>query len=96
MDQNRESPGATGRVDRSGVTFSEVEGELLKIPALSPDLHPIENIFYIVKNSLWEDALKDHTEAESFLQFQQAVMCACKMYYFECTGQNNWCLTNKI
>ena len=56
----------------------DVEGELLKIPARSPDLNPIENIFHIVKNSLREDAIKKRVEAESFLQFQERVVCALK------------------
>ena len=56
----------------------DVEGELLKIPARSPDLNPIENIFHIVKNSLREDAIKKRIEAESFSQFQERVVCALK------------------
>ena len=56
----------------------DVEGELLKIPAQSPDLNTIENIFHIVKNSLREDAIKKRIEAESFLQFQERVVCALK------------------
>ena len=56
----------------------DVEGKLLKILARSPDLNPIENVFYIVKNSLCEEAIKKCIEAESFLQFQERVVCALK------------------
>ena len=49
----------------------DVEGDLLKIPAGSPDLNPIENVFHIVTNSLREEAIKKCIEAESFLQFQE-------------------------
>ena len=51
-------------------TLRDIGGELLKIPAPSQNLNPIENIFNIAKNSLREDALKRRTEAQSFLQFQ--------------------------
>ena len=56
----------------------DVEGDLLKIPARSPDLNPIENVFHIVKNSLREEAIKKRIEAESFSQFQERVVCALK------------------
>ena len=59
-------------------TLRDIEGELLKIPSRSPDLNPVEYVFNTIKNSLCEDALKRRTEAESFLQFQERVVCALK------------------
>ena len=56
-----------------------MEGELLKIPARSPDLNPIENIFHIVKCSLREEAINKRIETESFAQFQDRVVCALNL-----------------
>ena len=40
-----------------------------KIPARSPDLNPIENIFHIIKKRLREEALKKKITKESFEEF---------------------------
>ncbi|CAB4020842.1 Transposable element Tcb1 transposase [Paramuricea clavata] len=53
-----------------------VESELLKIPARSPDLNPIENIFHSVKSIFCEEAITKRIEAEDFSQFQERVVCA--------------------
>jgi transposase len=53
-----------------------VESELLKIPARSPDLNPIENIFHLVKSNLRDEAINKRIEAENFSQFQERVVRA--------------------
>lgn len=58
--------------------LENVECELLKIAARSPDLNPIENIFHIVKCDLREEAINNHIEAENFTQFQERVLSALK------------------
>ena len=55
-----------------------IEAELLKIPARSPDLNPIENIFHIVKRDLREEAVNKHIESENFSEFRERVLGALK------------------
>ena len=43
------------------------------IPARSPDLNPIENIFHIVKKKLHEDVLEMKIEREDFEEFSARV-----------------------
>ena len=59
--------------------LQSVEGELPKIPARSPHLNPIENIFHIVKCSLREEVINKRIETESFAQFQDRVVCALNL-----------------
>ena len=47
-----------------------------KIPARSPDLNPIENIFNVVKKQLEEEAIKMRLTKESFQNFHDRV-CRC-------------------
>ena len=44
------------------------------IPAKSPDLNPIENIFHILGNKLNADALRLNIEHESFRSFRGRVV----------------------
>lgn len=50
--------------------LKKIEAELLKIPAISPDLNPIENMFHIVKSKLRDEAIDKRKEAESFWNFR--------------------------
>ena len=50
-----------------------VGGKLFQIPARSPDLNPIENIFHIVSKQLHNDAQQKNITKESFEQFQRRV-----------------------
>ena len=46
---------------------------LFKIPARSPDLNPIENVFHNIRRKLNEDALEGKIEHETFEQFCRRV-----------------------
>ena len=65
----------------SKVAMNALEGievKLLKIPARSPDLNPIENIFHIVKCDLRDEAVNKHIESENFSEFRERVLTALK------------------
>lgn len=49
--------------------MARCHAELLKIPARSPDLIPIENVFHIVSKKLAKDALDGGITRESYEQF---------------------------
>ena len=53
--------------------LQDVECEVHKIPARSPDLNPIENIFHIVKVKLEEEALRFKITKETFEAFTERV-----------------------
>ena len=50
---------------------------LFKIPARSPDLNPIENIFHLIGKRLREQALKNRIERETFQQFVNRAVHMC-------------------
>ena len=50
------------------------------IPATSPDLNPIENVFNVVKKQLKEEALEKNIENESKDEFQHRVLSALFNY----------------
>jgi len=43
--------------------------EMFGIPARSPDLNPIENVFHIVRRQLKEDAMEKKIESETYDEF---------------------------
>ena len=65
-------PSQTSKVAMEAL--ASIEAELLKIPARSPDLNPIENIFHLVKRDLRDEAIAQCIEVESFSQFQERVL----------------------
>ena len=42
---------------------------LFKIPARSPDLNPIENVFHLLEKQLRKDAIEKNISKETFQQF---------------------------
>ena len=54
-------------------TWDKIRARKFSIPARSPDLNPIENIFHIVKKKLHQDALEMKIEHEDFEQFSDWV-----------------------
>lgn len=50
------------------------KAKLLEIPARSPDINCIENIFHIVKKKLLCDAKRKHITKETFEQFEERVI----------------------
>ena len=53
--------------------WDEVGARKFTIPARSPDLNPIENIFHIVKRRLRQDALDQQITREDFAAFSARV-----------------------
>ena len=46
--------------------------QLLSIPPRSPDINPIENVFYITKLAVKKEAMELKMSKESFLQFKES------------------------
>ena len=44
--------------------WQEIGAQLMSLPPRSGDIHCIESIFHIVKNNLWDDALKKNITYE--------------------------------
>lgn len=53
--------------------MDEVGCRLFSIPARSPDINPIENIFHLVRRKLEEDAISSNITRETFDQFSERV-----------------------
>ena len=68
-------PCQTSKMSLRGV--SDIEAEFHYIPARSPDLNPIENIFHLIKKRLKDKALNLHIEKESFEQLKTCVLRCC-------------------
>ena len=60
--------------------LQEIGAELVDIPARSPDLNPIENMFHNIKRSLREVALKRKIIREDFESFKQRVLSTLPQY----------------
>ena len=67
-------PSQNSRMARDAMR--EVKSNLLSIPARSPDINPIENIFHIVNRSLQKDAIDKRIQREKIEDFQQRVVSA--------------------
>ena len=50
-----------------------IRAKLLSIPARSPDLNLIENLFHLVKNQLNNDAIVQNIKKENFQEFSAQV-----------------------
>lgn len=59
-------------------SMKRMKAQLLSIPARSPDLNPIENIFHLVSRQLKTDAICNNITKESFAQFQDRVETAIR------------------
>ena len=55
-------------------SLGQVDAEMLKISARSPDINPIENIFHLVKSQLNKQAVTENITSESYEQFQTRVL----------------------
>ena len=53
--------------------IDEIRATLVKIPARSPDLNPIENIFHNVKRELHHQALDNRIKKETFRDFSERI-----------------------
>ena len=51
---------------------------MFPIPARSPDINPIENIFHLVRKQLQDDALRHRIMKETFAAFSERIKCTMK------------------
>jgi hypothetical protein len=51
--------------------MEKIEAEFHKIPARSPDLNQIENVFHLAKKSLENEAIANNRTSESSKTFQR-------------------------
>ena len=65
-------PSQTSKVARNAL--EDIEAELHRIPARSPDLNPIENIFHLVKTSLEREVIALNITSETFEDFSSRVL----------------------
>ena len=63
--------------------FTRANSRLLKIPARSPDLNPIENFFNVVKKKLKQDVIAKNIESETFQEFSNRVRAILLEYPVE-------------
>ena len=63
--------------------MQEVGCQMFAIPARSPDLNPIENMFHLIRKKLHEDALVNEIKKETFEQFAQRVKMTIKEFSVE-------------
>ena len=68
-------------VSRSAKTaMDEVGCRMFGIPARSPDLNPIENIFHLVRKNIQKDALTKEIKKETFSEFSKRVQKTIKEF----------------
>ena len=58
--------------------MQKVNAELIPIPARSPDLNPIENVFKLVGDNLRRDAIKHNITRENYDEFQARVIATIR------------------
>ena len=58
---------------KAKTAFEEIGCTLFPIPARSPDINPIENVFNIVRKDLKVDAIKKNINKESFEDFSERI-----------------------
>lgn len=64
----------------SKVAMDSIGCRLFHIPARSPDLNPIENVFHNIGKILRQDALTNRIEKETFKQFAERAQRICLSY----------------
>jgi hypothetical protein len=55
------------------MAMKSVRAKLMSIPARSPDLNPIENLFHLIKRQLNNDAIVRDIKRENFQEFSTQV-----------------------
>lgn len=65
---------------RAKTALRRVKAHLCAIPARSPDINPIENLFHNVKKSLQSQAIENNIVRESFDQFRDRVKEAFRTF----------------
>lgn len=69
-------PSQNSRAARDAMT--DIDVELLSIPARSPDLNPIENIFKLVGDKLKKDTITHNITRENYEEFQARVIATIR------------------
>lgn len=62
----------------SKIAMSDVNANLFSIPARSPDLNPIENVFKLIKDQLHKDAIRFKIRRESYDEFSKRLINTVK------------------
>ena len=65
-------------------TFQELNAELLSIPARSPDINPIENLFHIGREELQKEALVLNITHETYEDLSKRVSNTIRSISVEC------------
>ena len=65
-------------------TFQELNAELLSIPARSPDINPIENLFHIGREDLQKEALVLNITHETYEDLSKRVSNTIRSISVEC------------
>mgnify|MGYP002804063147 CR=1 FL=1 len=70
--------------------------QLLKIPARSPDLNPIENIFKLVSDALRKQAITSRITTETYEQFKARVISTIKSIPIEVINRTIASMANRV
>ena len=62
------------------IAWEELGAKMFSIPARSPDLNPIENIFHLVRKQLAKDAIENEIKSEGFNDFVKRVSKTIKSF----------------
>lgn len=65
---------------KAKLAMDSIGCKLFKIPARSPDLNPIENIFHLVGKKIRQDALDQNIQHENFEEFSKRVKNTIKKF----------------
>ncbi|CAB3981725.1 Hypothetical predicted protein [Paramuricea clavata] len=77
-------------------SLGQVEAEMLKIPACSPDINLIENIFHLVKSQLNKQAVTENITSESYEQFQTPVLQVLRTFPIDIIDKTIDSMSNKM
>ena len=58
---------------KAHIAFDEISCTVFLIPARSPDINPIENVFNVIREHLKKDAFENEIKKESFEEFSVRV-----------------------
>ena len=81
---------------RAHAAFDEIGCKVFSIPARSPDLNPIENMFNVVLCKLHEDALTKEIKRENFEEFFARVKHTLGTFPQECIDRTIELLPKRI
>ena len=87
-------PSQTSKAARKAM--ENIDAEFHKIPARSPDLNPIENIFHLVKKSLDDEALTNNITSETFNEFSERVLKSMENLSTEIIDRTIASLSNRV